>query len=323
MHDGSLSALLARADLAVLAIGRLPPHGSLAREMRSIRRAEIFASTALAGSELTASDVDALLDQGRAAGHHAFDDYVLVRAYAAAAGWVAGERFRLPGDPRPVLSVDELRQLNARATAGTNVRGGAWRQTNFTPETGIVAPAAWLVAREVTALVDRFGRGPQANPVALWIARFMGRFARLRPFEGGNGRTARLAANLMLRRLDFPPLVFEQRDRARFSAALAAAENNDPSVLAALIATAIVRACNRLSAAADAPGEPVLPLREAAGPDYPALAKAAGRGRLRTILRGGRYYTTAAWIAQYRAGAGSAAKRSSGLDAPAAREQLS
>jgi len=293
--------LLGRAEAAALAVQRLPPRGALAREMRHIWRAEIFASSALAGSQLTDPEVDALLDQGRAQGNHAFEDYVLVRAYADAARWVADTRAHLAGDPRPLLSVDELRQLNARATAGSTARGGAWRQGNLAANAGVVAPAAWLVARETTTLLDRFGRGPQANPVALWSARFLGRFARLRPFEGANGRTARLATNMMLRRLDYPPLVFEKRDRRRFPAALAAAETNDPGALAALIATAILRACNRLSAVAERASEPLAPLRAAAGADYTALAKAAQRGRLRTIVRGGRYYTTPGWIAEYRA----------------------
>ena len=223
--------------------------------------------------------------------------YVLTQAQPI---WIAGARALPPGDPRPLLSVDELRQLNARATAGLETRGGAWRQANLAPKAGIVAPAAWMVAREVDALVDRFGRGPQSSPVAPWLARFLGRFTRLRPFEAANGRTGRLAANLMLRRLDFPPLVFEQRDRSRFPAAVAAAEASDPGMLATLIAGALLRTCNRLSAAAGPAAETLLPLREAAGDDYVALAKAAQRGRLRTIVRGGRYFTTAAWIAEYR-----------------------
>jgi hypothetical protein len=279
----------------------LPPQGALAREMRAIRRAEIFFSTSLAGSALGAADVDALLDRGRAQGDHALDDYILVRAYAGAADWVAGIRSLPPGDPRPLISVDELRQLNARAAAGSNIRAGAWRQSNFAGRAGIVAPAAWLVAREVTNLVDRVSRGPQATPVAAWLANFIGRFARLSPFEGANGRTVRLAANLLLRRLDYPPLVFEARERKRYPAALAAAETKQPARLAALIATAILRTCDRLGAAAQPGDDPILPLRDAAGSDYAALAKAAQRGRLRTLLRGGRYFTTAGWIAEYRA----------------------
>jgi hypothetical protein len=130
----------------------------------------------------------------------------------------------------------------------------------------------------------------------------MGRFARLRPFEGANGRTGRLATNLLLRRLDYPPLVFEQRDRARYPTAVTLAQTTDVNPLADLVARAILRACNRLAVVAETAGDSLQPLRSAAGDDYTALAKAAGRGRLRTIVRGGRYYTTADWIAEYRSG---------------------
>jgi hypothetical protein len=150
-------------------------------------------------------------------------------------------------------------------------------------------------------LLDRFARDPQDMPVALWLARFLGRFGRLVPFESANGRTARLAANLMLRRIDAVPLVFEQRERTRYPTALAAAQTNEPSALAALVATAIARVCDRLSAAVTS--DELVSLRELAGADYTALAKAAQRGRLRTIVRGGRYFTTATWIAGYRANA--------------------
>jgi Fic family protein len=275
--------------------------------MGRIRRAEIVGSTLLAGSPLDAAQVDALLDRGRAEGGHRLDAYVLVRDYAAAAASIADARQRPRADPRLLLDLEELRRLHALATAGVTARGGAWRLGNPTLATGIVAPAAWLVARETEALVDRFGRGPNDEPLALWTARFLGRFARLVPFESANGRVARLAVNLMLRRLDIAPLVFERPDRRRFPQALAQAEAARPQALAALIATALERAANRLLAASaaasaadgDAAGD-ILPLRRIAGDDYGALARAAHRGRLRTIVRGGRYFTTAAWIAEYR-----------------------
>jgi hypothetical protein len=123
---------------------------------------------------------------------------------------------------------------------------------------------------------------------------------RLRPFEGANGRTARLAVNLMLRRLDYPPVLLEQRDRARFPAALAAAATNDPARLATIFASALLRTSNRLSAAAETDAAPLAQLRVVAGEDYLALAKAAQRGSLRTIVRGGRYFTTPAWVAEYQ-----------------------
>ncbi len=293
----------ASAESTIAAVQRLPPRAELAREMRRIRRSEIVGSTALAGSPLDAAQVDALLDQGRAEGGHHLEAYLLVRDYAAAADSIGDARRRPATKPPALLDLEELRRLHARATAGTGEPGGAWRRANPVLATGVVAPAAWLVAREAEALVDRFGRGPQADPLALWIARFLGRFARLVPFESANGRVARLAVNLMLRRLDIAPLVLERPDRRRYPAALAQAETAVPGPLAVLVARALERTANRLLAAAavHATASDVVPLRQIAGDDYLALAKAAQRGRLRTIVRGGRYFTTDAWIAEYRA----------------------
>lgn len=299
MRGAALRTALDRADRAIATVRRLPPHAAVAREMRRARRAEIVGSTALAGSELDAAEVNALLDQERAEGNHRFRDYLLVRAYADATDWIASLRAHRSGDAAPLLTIEELRSINARASADSGVGGGAWRLGNPAARAGIVAPAAWLVARETTTLLDRFARGPHDVPVALWLARFLARLGRLVPFEHANGRTARLAANLMLRRIDAVPLVFEQRERTRYPAALAAAQANEPSALAALVAGAIARVGDRLSAATDA--DALIPLRELAAADYTALAKAAQRGRLRTIVRGGRYFTTARWIDGYRA----------------------
>jgi Fic family protein len=274
--------------------------------MRRIRRSEIVGSTALAGSPLAADQVDALLDHGRAEGGHPLEAYLLVRDYATAVDSIADARRRPASNPNLLLDLEELRRLHARATAGSNARGGAWRGGNPVLASGVVAPAAWLVAQETQTLVDRFGRGPQTETPALWIARFLGRFARLVPFESANGRVARLAVNAMLRRLDIAPLVFERLDRRSYPQALAQAEAALPGPLAILIATVLERTANRLLAAAAVRSESaesfdVVPLRRIAGDNYTALAKAAQRGRLRTIVRGGRYFTTDAWIAEYRA----------------------
>jgi hypothetical protein len=290
-------------ESALALVRNLPPRAALARETQRLWRAEIASSVLLAGSPLAPGEVDALLDHGRARGDHPLDAYILVRAYAEASRWVAEHRSRQNGDPRPLISVDDMRHLNALVVGGTSPLGGAWRLGNPPPEAGIVAPAAWLVHRELTTLVDRAGRGPGDARIALWVARVLGRFARIRPFAEGNGRTARLLANLLTRRLDIPPIVYERPERRRYAHAIAAAEADNPQPLANLIADAVIRACDRLEAAANAdPSDPLAPLASLADAEYEALARAAHRGRLRTILRGTRYYTTRAWIAEYRAG---------------------
>ncbi len=288
-----------RADEALRAVRQLSPRASIAYEMRAVQRAEIFGSTALAGSRLSPVEVDALLDRDRARGNHRLGDYILVRAYADAARGIADTRGFPAGDRRPLIAIEELRALNARVTAGTTARGGAWRQGNAMTA-GVVSPAAWLVAREVTTLLDRFGRGPQNMPIAEWLAKFLGRFARLLPFEAANGRTGRLAANLLLRRLDGVPLVFAKPDRRQYASALAAAEADDQNALARIVAAALIRTSERLVNAGHQADTLVAPLRTLAGDDYTSLAKAAQRGRLRTIVRSGRYYTTAEWIDAYR-----------------------
>ncbi|GAC1584700.1 MAG: hypothetical protein NVS3B28_06310 [Candidatus Velthaea sp.] len=292
-----LGARFARVEAAAASLRGLAPRTALAAETRRVWRAEIAASTALAHSSLDPAEVDALLDEGLALGGHPLSDYVLVRSYAEASRWVAEQRTIARGDPRPLLTVDELRQLNARASLA---RGGAWRLGNPAHDL-IVAPAAWLVPREIDGIVDRYKRGPGELAVALWLARFLGRLNRIRPFEGANGRTSRLAANLILRRMDYPPIVFERRERERYHTALGAAEASEPRALAELIARALLRTCDRLRAAVDATDEPLAALRSLAGADYGALAKAAQRGRLRTVTRGGRYFTTRRWVAEYRA----------------------
>ncbi|GAC1541479.1 MAG: hypothetical protein NVS2B17_18930 [Candidatus Velthaea sp.] len=97
------------------------------------------------------------------------------------------------------------------------------------------------------------------------------------------------------------------RPCGRCEACLGIARGNYPDVqwvmpLAELIARALLRTCDRLRAAVDATDdEPLAALRSLAGADYGALAKAAQRGRLRTVMRGGRYFTTRRWVAEYRA----------------------
>jgi len=289
-----------RLRLAIAALRAEPPRAAIGAETRRLWRAEIAASTRLAGAELTPDDVDALLDRGLARGEHRFADYVLVRAYAEANRWVALQPRREGGDPSPLVTVEEIRRISAlvRGTAG----GGAWRTANLPARGGIVAPAAWLVPREVEAFADRAGRGPGDTPLARWLARVLARLARIAPFPEANGRTARLVANLILRRLDLPPLAFEPAGAARYHTALAQAEANAPAALEALVADTLVRGIDRLRAAAEG-GDDLAPLRALAGDSYAALAKAAQRGALRTVRRGGRYFTRPAWIADYTAGA--------------------
>jgi Fic family protein len=56
-------------------------------------------------------------------------------------------------------------------------------------------------------------------------------FERIHPFIDSNGRTGRLALNLVLVRLGFPPAIILQRQRDVYLDALGRADRHDPGGL--------------------------------------------------------------------------------------------
>ena len=140
--------------------------------------------------------------------------------------------------------------------------------------------------------------GREPDDVGAWLATFLGRFARIRPFASANGRAGRLAAALLLRRHRRRSAGHPARARRRLPPRIDRGGKRRTARTGALIADALLQSCLRLLAAAG--DEPLEPLRALAGSNYAALIKAARRGRLATVVRDGRVYTTAAWIADYR-----------------------
>lgn len=281
------------------AVRRLPPRASVAREAARLRRDELDGSLVLAGNILTRLQLNALIDRGIAGGEHRLEHYIAARDLANAAAWVAEQRPLAASDPRPLITVEDIRRLHAFAAAGQpKLQPGAWRLGVDAPARDIVSLPPWMIAKEVGTLVDRFSHRPPPNELGTWLAAFLGRFARIRPFASANGRAGRLAVALLLRRLDAVPLAIPRARAPAYRRALLAAESGEPQALAGVIEEALLQGCRRLLAAGG--DEPLEPLRTLAGPNYAALIKAVKRGRLGAIVRDGRVFTTAAWIADYR-----------------------
>ncbi len=289
-----IEALIAEVD-------NLPPRAALARETARLRRDEVDGSLAIVGTRLSRSEVVALVDRGLALGGHPLADYLMARNLANAAGWVWSQRPYAHGDARPLLSIEEIRRLHTLATAGQHdARPGMWRLAVAPPQHQIVFPPPWAVPFQTAALVDRHRLRPAPGTLVSWLADLLARFARVRPFGTGNGRVGRLVASLVLRRLDAPPLAIPREQAEAYNAAIRAAEAGALAPLTTLVADALGESCRRMLAAGG--DDPLIPLRTAAGDDYAALIKAAQRGRLRTVTRARRIYTTAGWINAYRSG---------------------
>ena len=287
---------------AVRSLATIPPRGSVAREAAVLRRAAIVTSTRLAGSALDEAETAMLLDRGLAIGGHPLRDYLIVRDYAEAERFALERRRLEPGDRRPFFTLDDIRRLHRLAARSESVSApGAWRAANLPPgPTGTVHPPPWLVPREIDGIVDRFARGPGQEPVPEWCARLAGRFARIEPFATANGRVGRLLIDLVFARLGLPPLAFGGAFGRRYPGALSAAVAGDVAPFATLIARVALVAIDRLRAAGDVDTTALVPLAEEPAAVREGLYKAAQRGRLRTLVRSGRLYTTRDWIENYR-----------------------
>lgn len=275
-------------------------------------------------------EVKTLLEEGRAVGEKELREYLEVQGYAEAAQWVYGEA-QASGlwDRSELISLSELREIHRRtvepvwrhfppADHDPNEGPGSFRRHDIAPFDGGMTPPPWpdvppMVSDWIkTANAVRsystawFSAGMELeeigqHPIAL-IAALHARFERIHPFRDGNGRTGRLAVNLMLVRLGYPPAVIHTRDRPKYLRGLERADTNDPGPLAELFARAVTHGVNRFLLPSLAGPHRMIPLTALADSDLSpiALRRAAERGRLRAQRRRDQWYSTRAWVDEYK-----------------------
>lgn len=291
----TIGQLSAQIDALAALVRAAPVSTALRDAYAALRLEEIAASSRLAGAALDLVEVRALLERGRALGGHRLSDYLIVRGYADAAAWAAQH-----GTRRAPVTGADLRTLHRLATRGTSEHAGAWRTRTVPPlADGTVPPPHWMVPFETESYVGRLALGAD-EPAPVALARAIARLVRLQPFPDANGRVARLVANLLAYRRGLPPLVFDARGRRSYGGALRAALAGDVAPLARSVARSLTRGLERLRDAVEATEElrPLADFRGAGTPDR--LYKAAQRGRLRVVRRGGRLFSTGRWIADYQ-----------------------
>nr|WP_223129400.1 Fic family protein [Sinomicrobium weinanense] len=109
---------------------------------------------------------------------------------------------------------------------------------NFTPPN----------ARKVSGLLDELIQFVQNNPLGLndieLATVFHHKFVWIHPFFDGNGRTIRLAMNLLLMRKGFPPAIILKNDRKKYYDALNQANKGNYKKLMLVISQALERTLN-------------------------------------------------------------------------------
>lgn len=297
-------------------VGGLPQPAEADSIWRGIWHEETHNSTAIEGNTLALRQVAVLLEQGRAVGDKELREYLEVQAYGEAAQWVyqqatgsgqwEGER---------ILSLTELRQIHRLVVEPVWAQSppeelhpaegpGSFRHHEIAEFPGGMRPPSFVT---IPALIDDWLRAVDDGPadgehLMEHLARTHVRFEGIHPFRDGNGRTGRLAMNLLLVRRGHPPAIIYNRDRPKYIAALTQADRRgNIGPLAALIARSVKDGIDRFLLPALAGPSRMVPLSALVTRDVsaPALRLAAERDRLRAQRRGTRWYSTKQWVDEY------------------------
>lgn len=198
--------LAVRSDL-VAESNRMEGIESSAREVRTLARVRTDLLEAPLSSFVTAVREDPRV----------LESLGLYRAYSVGDEWARS-------DTRP--REFEIRQLHALVMP-TLASGGKYKSaSNKIGLSRHIPTPVWNVQREMADLSEWFQRGTgdallDATVVHAWLT-------HIHPFDDGNGRMARLLANIALIRSDYPPLLLRSSaDRGEYLDALAASDDGD------------------------------------------------------------------------------------------------
>jgi Fic family protein len=139
-----------------------------------------------------------------------------------------------------ILSLHGLVLRSIEDDFAGRIRNGGVRITgaNFTP------PNANKVPDLVDELIDFVNTNPlNLNDIELATV-FHHKLVWIHPFFDGNGRTVRLAMNLLLMRCGFPPAIILKNDRKKYYEALNQANNGNYQKLTLLMCQSLERTLN-------------------------------------------------------------------------------
>ncbi len=306
----SRATVYARLDAAIaeldLRLDGLPSPKESEFVWSDIWHLEAHHSTALEGNTLALREVEALLDKGRAVGAKPLKEYMEVQGYGTAAHWVY-ERALAPGAryDGTLISFSEVREIHRLAMTPvwqvaphpdvTERDGpGMFREHEIPAFAGGMKPPSWPLVPSllrdwidvVRSRRDELGRvTPAIEPIPEILAAVHSEFERIHPFMDGNGRAGRLALNLILVRLGYPPVVVLKTQRANYLAALQRSDNGDHGPLGEILARAMYDNLNRFIVPSLAGPARLVALTSLADDQFSiaALRQAATRGRLDAV----------------------------------------
>jgi len=271
----------------------LPPDAvkSLRNQLRVLHT---YHSNAIEGNSLTLKETRRVLEEGITIGGKSLRDHLEATNNAKAFEWVWDLA-------KPRLRFDHvlIQQLHEIITRGILESAGRYRTEqvwiggarHIPPQPAKIVPLLDATFTEVPAI-----REPVLRSIFLHH-----RIAYVHPFLDGNGRVARLAANLALISARYPPVVLKVSDRLQYHKYLQAADDGNLLPFARFVLRALDESLTGFLAAIE-PERALVPLRALAerspySQEY--LSLRARQGVLAAVKIEGNWYSSRKALSDY------------------------
>lgn len=297
--------------------GGLPTPAEAADIWADLWHQDTHNSTAIEGNTLALEEVEHLLEEGRAVGAKPLRDYAEAKGYSDAATWVYGQGVA-PDEMHDgsLVCLQEIRHMHYLSMTPTwtiephphateDERPGSFRRHEIAGFPGGMKPPPWTeVDHRMRDWIDQANllRTASGEQLPERLAHIHSLFEQIHPFIDGNGRVGRLALNLLLVRLGYPPVIIRKRDRQRYLRALRRAERSDYGPLGELIARSVTDNLHRFLRPPVGGWGALVPLSALTDGEISedALRAAAIRGKLRAAkANDGRWLSNPEWVAAY------------------------
>ncbi len=213
----------------------------LARLKNDLALEWTYHSNAIEGNSLTLVETRIVLEEGMTIGGKSLREHFETINHAKAIDYVE-DLVSEDVDIRPVdlLKLHEIVMAGMDDHYAGRIRDMGVRimGANFTP------PSPLKVSDLLEEMIDYISDNPDGISVPVIAAVFHHRFVWIHPFTDGNGRTARLAMNLFLQRLGYPPCIILKNDRKKYYAALNQANNGNYEKITMMVLQGIERSLN-------------------------------------------------------------------------------
>jgi Fic family protein len=225
----------------IIAAARPLPITALARIKHDIGLEWTYNSNSIEGNSLTLAETKIVLEEGMTIGGKSLREHFEAINHDKAIHYleeIVSHEYELRSVD--LLKLHELVMKNIDDEFGGRIRNGLVRiiGANFTP------PAPPKVSDLLTELIEDINLNRPGLNIGVLATIFHHRFVWIHPFFDGNGRTGRLAMNLLLMKHGYPPAIILKNDRKKYYSALNLANKGDYTKLGLLVLQAIERSQN-------------------------------------------------------------------------------